>query len=256
MRIAGNALALMLLAGAAVQTHAQLSPAPPPKPMTRVEKTDLREQQPLHTFFLKYSAQPNDGNEILTGLRLMLDPGVKMYLVPKDNAIILKALPEEIATAAALIAELDQPHKTYRLVYTLTEMDGGKKTGTQRYTMTAAAGQRVTLKTGSRVPFSTGRFDVTNDISETQTSYLDVGLNFDSTFTDSTGGGQLKAVVERSSLADEKPASGTPQNPTLRQAVVSGVFGVALGKPLMLGTLDIPDSTRHLEIEVTVEAVP
>jgi hypothetical protein len=44
--------------------------------------------------------------------------------------------------------------------------------------------------------------------------------------------------------------------PTIRQIVVEGVAGVKLGKPTALGTIDVPDSTRRLEVEALVEPAP
>ncbi len=247
-KFAGGLLALAISTAA---MPAQLAPAP--KPMTRTERADLMESAPVHTFYLKNSSQPNDSNEILTGLRLMLDPGIKIYLTPKDNAILIKALPDDLATAAKLIAELDRPRPSYRLTYTVDEMDGGKKLKTQTYAVLVAAGQRTTLKEGSKIAVSTGKFDVSSAIAETQMTYLDVGLNFDSTLTEVTGGVQLTSKVEQSSVA---PGSGQPLNPSVNQIVITGVANVPLGKAVKIGSLDVPDSTRHLDIEATVEAVP
>jgi len=42
----------------------------------------------------------------------------------------------------------------------------------------------------------------------------------------------------------------------IRQATLEGTSIAKLGKPLMLGSLDIPGSTAHLDVEVTVEEVP
>ena len=258
VRIAGGVLALTaMLAGYGTAAQGQLAPAPKAPQMTRAERSDLMQTAPTQTFFLKNSSQPNDANEILTGLRLMLDPAVKIYLVPRDNAIIIRALPEDVALASKLISELDQPRKTYRLTYTLTEMEGGKRTGTpQHFTMVASSGQRVTMKAGSKVPVATGSFNVTNDISEKQMTYLDVGYNFDSTVIGTATGGELKSKVERSSVAEEKPAPGAAQDPTIHQEVIEGVTFVPLGKTLMLGSLDVPDSTRRLDVEVMMELVP
>ena len=153
VRIAGGLLACAFTATACSQTPAQA------RPTTRAERSDLREAAPLTTIYLKNAVQPNDGNELLTGLRLMLDPAVKLYLVPSENAIVLKALPEEIATATKLISELDVPRKEYRLVYTLTETDNGKRLPPQHITLEATAGQRVLLKQGSKIPVITGKFN-------------------------------------------------------------------------------------------------
>ena len=58
----------------------------------------------------------------------------------------------------------------------------------------------------------------------------------------------------QSSIAEEKSGVGE-QDPIVRQTVLEGSSILAPGKPLTLGSLDIPGSTRRLEVEVVLEAV-
>jgi general secretion pathway protein D len=74
---------------------------------SRTKRTDLDELA-VQTFYLANSSQPNDGNEILTGLRLLLDPSVKLYLVPSQNAIVMRATPNELLLAQKLINDFDR----------------------------------------------------------------------------------------------------------------------------------------------------
>ena len=46
---------------------------------TRTKRTDLDELA-VQTFYLSNSSQPNDANEILTGLRQLLDPRARSRL--------------------------------------------------------------------------------------------------------------------------------------------------------------------------------
>jgi type II secretory pathway component GspD/PulD (secretin) len=251
VRIASSVLALM--ATAAGMAYAQEAPA---KPMTRTERADAMQNAPVQTFHLKNNANPNDGNEILTGLRLMLDPSIKMYLVPSQNAIMIRALPDDLAMARKIIEELDRPRPTYRLTYTLTEMEDGKRVGAPRhFAVIVAAGQRVTLKAGDKVPIETGKYDISTTIGETQATYLDVGYNFDSTLSPVANGAQLKVKVERSHVAEQQNANW-PRDPAIRQEVLEEVSTLTTGKPQTIGSLDVPDSTRHLDIEAMLEMMP
>ena len=74
---------------------------------TRTKRTDLDELS-VQTFYLSNSSQPNDGNEILTGLRLLLDPSVKLYLVPSQNAIVMRATSDQLLLAQKLINDFDR----------------------------------------------------------------------------------------------------------------------------------------------------
>ena len=109
----------------------------------------------VHTFYLTNVSQQADANEIITGLRNTLPSDDKIYVVPDQNAIVLRH-PGRYCLAQKLIHDLDRPKKNYRLTYTVTEMDGGKQIGTQHYAMVLASGQTTSLKLGNRVPVVTG----------------------------------------------------------------------------------------------------
>ncbi len=74
---------------------------------TRTKRSDLDELA-VQTFYLSNASQPNDGNEILTGLRLLLDPTVKLYLVPSQNAIVMRATTDQLLLAQKLINDFDR----------------------------------------------------------------------------------------------------------------------------------------------------
>jgi general secretion pathway protein D len=74
---------------------------------TRSKRTDLDELA-VQTFYLANATQANDGNEILTGLRLLLDTSVKLYFVPSQNAIVMRATTDQLMLAQKLIADFDR----------------------------------------------------------------------------------------------------------------------------------------------------
>jgi type II secretory pathway component GspD/PulD (secretin) len=209
----------------------------------------------VQTFYLSNVGQPNDANEILTALRNFMPPEIRLYLVPSQNAILLRGTAEQLALTQKIINDLDRPKKIYRLTYTMNEMDGGKRVGTQHFSMIVAEKQRVTLKQGSRVPVATGSMGATGTAQQTQFQYLDVGMNFDATVTPVTGGVELNSKVEQTSVAEEKSGVG-PQDPVVRQTQVQGTSILMLGKPLVLGSVDVPGTTRRLEVEALIEVGP
>lgn len=222
------------------------------QPATSAAKPD---SDSLQTFYLtNVVSESHDGNEILTAVRNMLSPQSKIYFVPGQNAIVVRATPDDLALAQKIIKELDRPKKTYRLTYTFTEMEGGKSIGTQHFAMTVVSGEQTTLKQGSRVPVVTGYYDTGKSQSQTQMTYVDVGLNFDVLLDESVNGVRLRSKVEQSSIAEQTSGVGT-QDPVIRQTVLQGTSFLTPGKPLMLGSLDIPGSTRHMDVEVAMEAI-
>jgi type II secretory pathway component GspD/PulD (secretin) len=211
------------------------------------------DSRPYQTFYLVNVAAENDAIEIVTSVRNILPPDVKIYLVPSQNAISMRGSTEDLVLAQKVIHDLDRPKKAYRLIYTLTDMDGSKRVGVQHFGMIVFAGQRTTLKQGSKVPIATRPTEDASG-SQTQFTYLDVGLNFDATLDAFADGMRLHSKVEQSSIAEEKSGFG-PQAPIVRQTVLEGMSFLTPGKPLVLGSLDIPGSTRHLDVDVVMEQI-
>jgi hypothetical protein len=121
--------------------------------------------------------------------------------------------------------------------------------------MVVASGQKTTLKQGSRVPIATGSYAPNgspNPGQQTQFTYLDVGMNFDAGLDEFDNGVRLLSSVEQSGVAEQNSIAGV-QEPVIRQTSLKGAAYLAPGKPLTLGSLDIPGSTRHLDIEVVME---
>jgi hypothetical protein len=252
--IANLAAALTL---APVLLYAQPTPAVPPA-------------NTLQTFFLKSADKStsqnfstNEADEILSALRNLLPADARVILAKSQGAIIVRSTPENILIAQKLINQLDVPRKSYRLTYTVTEFDGIKMIGAQRFSMTAIPDYTSKLKQGSKIPIATGAYNpvaTTGDSprpagTQTQFTYLDIGMNFDSDLSDDDPSPILFYTVEQSSLAPETSGLG-PQDPILRQTSISGRTAITLNKPVLLGSIDIPGSTRRLDVEVLMTPIP
>ncbi len=207
----------------------------------------------VRTFRLTYATSQAEQNEILTAIRNIASANLRIFLLPSSNEIAANGTAEDLALVADLLTKIDVPHKEYRLTYTFTETDGGKRIGVQRYAMVVMAGQRVQMKEGSRVPLVTGATKADSGLAK-QTQYIDVGLNFDSTLQEHGSGFQLRSRVEQSSIAEEKSGVG-PEDPVIRQTSLEGTSILPEGKAVQLGSLDTVGSTRHLDVEVMVEPV-
>ena len=137
------------------------------------------------------------------------------------------------------------------------------RVGTQHFSMVVVSGQQTTLKQGSKVPIATGSYNATattgaNAVGagvQTQFTYLDIGMSFDMTLQSMGSDSRLKYNVEQSSLAPETSGVG-PQDPIVRQTSLKGEATLTPGKPTMLGSVDIPGSTRHLDVEVLMAPLP
>ncbi len=161
------------------------------------------------------------------------------------------------AKAPAKTTETEQGGATYRLVYTLTELDGTKRIGVQHFGMTiTSTSKAVSVKLGSKVPVATGSFNQGSGAQQTQFTYIDVGLNIRAQLSAPAPNGlfTLDSQVEQSGVA-ETVTIATVNEPVIRQTRLENTAQMTLGKPVMLGSLDTPGSTRHLDVEVVMEAV-
>jgi type II secretory pathway component GspD/PulD (secretin) len=223
-------------------------------PVSVAPMNSRMDTRPFQMFYLINATRQEEANEIVVAVRNLLDPSVKLYLVPSQNAIAMRATPEELALAQKVINDLDRPKKAYRLTYTITDIDGGKRIGVQHFSTIVTEGQRSLVKQVSKVPVVTGSYNNTSSQTESQVTYLDVGLIFDSTLANYGGGASLRSKVERSSVAEERSGVG-PQDPVVRSTSVEGTSFLTAGKPVVLGSLDIPGSTRHLDVDVMIEPI-
>jgi len=205
------------------------------------------------TFYLKSVSQQSDSNDVQTALRNAL-PRTRVYFVSFQNALVVRGSAEDLVVAQKIIADLDRPRKLYRLAYSITAMDGGKHTGTQHLSLVVVSGSRAILKQGNRVPLVTGGAEASASAPSTQVQYIDVGQSIEASLDGAPEGLRLHTKVEQSSVADEKSGVGA-QDPVIRQTMLDVYAAVEQGKPLVLGSFDVPGGTLRREVEVIAEAV-
>jgi len=234
---------LLTLNTGALRAFAQDQPVAP-KPDTTV----------YQTLYLTNAAGSSEARDIVTDLRNML-PSCKIYVVESQNAISIRGSVEEIQTAQKILADIDRPRKVYRLTYTLDQMDGDKSVGTQKISMIAfGTGDKALLKQGSKIPIITGTTENGSSAQSSQVQYEDIGLMIEASVNDSPDGPRLRTKIDQSSLADARFGVGTP-DPAIEQTVLESMAVLAPGKPLVLGSFDIPGSTHREEVSVVSELV-
>ncbi len=205
------------------------------------------------TLYLANATDAQSINDIQTALRNTL-PRARFYSVHSQGAITVRATPDDIQLAQKVLADLDRPRKVYRLTYKITETDNGQSKGTQHFTLIVATGDRTVFKQGDRVPIVTGKSGGGATPQDSQVQYADVGLNIDASLTASSDALTLRTKLEVSSLANQSAGTGA-RDPDIRQTVLEETAALVPSKPLVLGSLDVPGTTRHEEIEVVAEPV-
>jgi len=206
------------------------------------------------TIYLANDTQRDDVIEVLSDLRNLLPSKTRIYAIPAQNAISLRGTAEDIQQAQMIVAELDRPRKSFRLTFTITEFDGSKRLGAQHQSFIQTLGQKSTLKQGSRVPLVTGKTDTDSPTPASIVQYQNVGLEIEASIEGSADSISLRSKIAQSSLADEKSGIGA-QDPIIHENTLEGSVQLTPGKPLVLGSIDLPGTTHHQEIEVLAELI-
>ena len=135
----------------------------------------------------------------------------------------------------------------YRLDFAINELDDAKKINTRHYSMNLGIGPsnfgpEKELKIGTRIPIEAdqGKFQ-----------YLDVGTTVQAQLREFKGSTSLEARVEITNFATPDQATKGGQ-PLLRQMIISGSTLVISDKPVIIGSVDDPNSKRQFQLEVTV----
>jgi hypothetical protein len=219
--------------------------------MAQAQATDAKTSPYIYqTLYLSNLTGPSDANELMVDLRNML-PNSRMMYVPSQGAISFRGSAEDFALARKILVDLDKTKKIYRLTYTMTEMDGSKPIGVEHFSIIVASGSRTDLKQGSRVPVLVATH---SSSSNAEVTYLDLGQEIEANLDGYLDGVRLRTKVVQSSIVEGKSGVGT-EDPVIRQTTLEGTSTLVQGKPLVLGSLDIPGTTRRQEIEVVSELV-
>ena len=189
MKLANGILALSLAAVFSGSLASAQTAAAPAKP-------DLM----LKTFYFNSvtAGSPEEGGIVFAVRSILGSSHTSAVPVDSLNAIVIQGTPDELATAQKIIDDLDKPKKTYRLTYTVTEMDGTRRIGAQHFAMVLIPGQRTTLNESSKVPMATGS---SYPGVQTQFTYIDVGMTFDATVTELGKGVRLQSKVTQARRA-------------------------------------------------------
>ena len=143
-----------------------------------------------------------------------------------------------------------QPVQPYRLDFAFNELADGKIVNTRHYSMNLTAGESNEIKIGARVPVTSSASPGTDIV---QWQYLDVGTNIWAQLREH-GDELILAVRSDVSNLDtnNEPEHGKVSNPIVRQIKISGSTLLAVGKPILIGSMDDPNSKRQFQLEVTV----
>lgn len=200
-------------------------------------------------FYLKNATNRNTANDISTAMRNLL-PGAKIYYADTENALLVSGSAEELAQAQKMLADLDKPQKVYRVTYTIGDGHGTPR----QVALLVTTGKWTMAKQGTRVPIMTGSYkEGGGEAANTQFQYVDVGTSVSAELEGYGDGLRLATKIEETSISEQKSNVGI-QDPVIEQSVLEEQSPLALGKPVSLGVLQMPEGKR-MDVQVVVEAV-
>ena len=155
-------------------------------------------------------------------------------------------------------AEAGEPRHAYRVDFVLAEIEDGKKINSRQYALNLNAGENEQLKVGTKVPV---------EVKQGEIQYLDVGTSIwcrlrDRSNTETSEHGlrelswlgtdvmlNVTADISNFAVPDQQ---GTSSRPAIRQMKIEGSTIAIVGKQMVVGVVDDPNSKRQYQLEVTV----
>jgi general secretion pathway protein D len=232
---------------------------------TRTKRTDLDELA-VQTFYLTNASQQNDANEVTTALRNLLDPSVKVYLVPSQNAIVMRATPDQLLLAQKLLNDLDRARPEVVVDVAVLEVNRDKVrnlgiTLPQSATITPQATPTSTTTASGSTNSGTGGTATTTTSSSNLTLNTFANLNA-TNFAVSISGATLNALLTDSDtrlLQNPRIRATDGQRATLKIGskipVATGSYnsGAATGVGTGLG---VQTQFTYLDVGVNIDMTP
>ena len=222
---------------------------------TRTKRTDL-DDLAVQTFYLSNSSQPNDGNEILTGLRLLLDPSVKLYLVPSQNAIVMRATTDQLLLAQKLINDFDRARAEVVIDVAVLEVNRDKIRNLG-ITLPTSVGLTPQLATSS----TTGTSTTTSATTASTLNLNNLAHLNSNDFAVSLSGGTVNALLSDTDtrvLQNPRIRATDGQRATLKIGqkipVATGSYnaGVSTG----VASIGVQTQFTYLDVGVSIDVTP
>lgn len=222
-------------------------------------------EQAVQTFYLTNVSQQNDANEILIALRNLLDTRAKLYLIASQNAIVLRASPDELILAEKIINDLDRTKPEVVVDVAVLEVSRQKERNlgitlpTSVGVTPVATGSTGATSTTSGTTTTTG--GTTNTSSTTQLT-LNTLANANATnFAVTITGGQVNALLSDADtriLQNPRIRATDGQRATLKIGskipVATGSYnaGVSAG----IASLGVQTQFQYLDVGVNIDMTP
>jgi hypothetical protein len=135
-----------------------------------------------------------------------------------------------------------KPVEAYNLDFSINELEDGKKINSRQYSLKLNTNDSNEIKIGTRVPV---------EAKEGEFQYLDVGTSIWAQMREQRGQTELVVRAEVSNFAIPEQGDKRDPHPALRQLKISGSTLLPVSRPIVLDSVDDPNSKRTFQLEVT-----
>ncbi len=223
-------------------------------------------EQAVQTFYLTNVSQQNDANEILIALRNLLDTRAKLYLIASQNAIVLRASPDELILAEKIINDLDRTKPEVVVDVAVLEVSRQKERNLGITLPTSASITPVASNTNNGATSTTSGTSTTNGGTTNSTSSTTLTLNSlananATNFAVTITGGQVNALLSDADtriLQNPRIRATDGQRATLKIGskipVATGSYnaGVSAG----IASLGVQTQFQYLDVGVNIDMTP
>jgi general secretion pathway protein D len=173
--------------------------------VAQVAKHNTLDDLAIQTFYLTNPSQASDANEIQTTIRNVLPPDVKVFLIPSQNALVVRATPDQLTLVQKLVNDLDRTKAEVVVDVAILEVNRDK---VRNLGITLPQSFGITPQASSGTTTSTTT--TTTGTASTAGFTLNTLANMNATnFAVTIGGGTLNALLTD---ADTRVL----QNPSMR----------------------------------------
>jgi hypothetical protein len=160
----------------------------------------------------------------------------------QETAPSKASAPTESASDTKQKSAEQKPLEAYRLDFAINEFEDGKKINSRQYSLNLSSVDSNDIKIGTRIPV---------EAKEGEFQYVDVGTNISAQLRESRGQTILMVRAEVSNFAIPEQGLDKPDpHPALRQLKVTGSTLLPLAKPMVMDSVDDPNSKRQFQLEV------
>jgi general secretion pathway protein D len=227
---------------------------------TRTKRTDLDEQA-VQTFYLTNASQQNDANEVVIAIRNLLDPSVKIYLVPSQNAIVMRATPDQLLLAQKLLNDLDRARPEVVVDVAVLEVNKNFErnlgiTLPQSVTITPQANPNATATSTTNTSTTGGTTTTTSNFTLNSLAHLNAN-NFAVAIT----GGTVNALLTDSNtriLQNPSIRATDGQRATLKigQKIPIATGSYNAGVSTGVASIGVQTQFTYIDVGVNIDMTP